>query len=311
MTKLLAHKRALREAPLQKPSPLLSLERASLTSQPFFLMLCLTIVSLCGCSIFSTPEISRIALLAPFEGRYREIGYDAYYAVRLALSDTHNTSVELLAVDDGGTAESADERAKALAKDPLVKAVIALGYTAADSSAQQEFGQRPVVIVGEWGAKPASDVIYLLTNPQINDIITTAGQFPITNAVEINTPIVGSDVFALKQFIQLRPNTDGVRIASSGSLPDAAFRERYLQSGLYVPEPGLLATLTYDAANMTLQAMSSGDAQTAFENMQYQGINGLFTFKDNYWADAPIHYYCYEKSRASKAMTDTLYECSK
>ncbi len=309
--KILIHKRALHEAPLRKPVPLLSLGRFSLTLQPLTLILCLIIVNLCGCSIFSQQEISRIALLAPFEGRYREIGYDAYYAVRLALSDGQNIGIELLAVDDGGTAENAVERAKALAKDPLVKAVIALGYAATDTRTQQAFGQLPVMIVGGWGTKPATDNIYMLTNPQISDIITTTGQFPITDAIQINTSVTGSEVFALKQFIQLRPDTNGIRIASSGSLPDGGFRERYLQSGLYVPEPGLLATLTYDAAAITLQAIHEGNTQTAFESMQYEGINGLFMFENGYWTDAPIHYYCYKQSADSKAIADMLYECSK
>ncbi|MBE2183871.1 MAG: hypothetical protein IAE89_10635, partial [Anaerolineae bacterium] len=38
---------------------------------------------LAGCgATAATPKVQRIALLAPFEGRYREIGYNALYAAR-------------------------------------------------------------------------------------------------------------------------------------------------------------------------------------------------------------------------------------
>ncbi len=39
---------------------------------------------LSACAVKRTPTIYRIALLAPFEGRYREIGYNALYAARMA-----------------------------------------------------------------------------------------------------------------------------------------------------------------------------------------------------------------------------------
>jgi hypothetical protein len=265
---------------------------------------------LCGCGLQHPGEISRIALLAPFEGRYREIGYDAYYAARLAISDAGNPAIELLAVDDGGSVESAVERAKALGKDPLVKVVIALGYAVTDDQTQQAFSNLPVLIVGEWGSKPVSRHIFMLENAHAEDSLTQSGIIPITDAASLATPLTGSEVFALKQFIPLHPDTDGIRIESSSSLPDVDFRERYLQSGLFVPEPGLLATLTYDAANMALQAVQSPDPQNALETMSYSGINGVIQLKDGYWADAPIHYYCYQRPDGSNsASTPVLSPC--
>src|SRR5690349_2126250 len=44
---------------------------------------------LSGCAITPHELTPRIALLAPFEGRYREVGYNAYYAVRLAFVDAN------------------------------------------------------------------------------------------------------------------------------------------------------------------------------------------------------------------------------
>ncbi len=86
-------------------------------------------INLTGC-IRTTPEIVKIGLVAPFEGRYREIGYDVIPAARLAIreyaaeSAGSGLAVELVAYDDGGDPEKAIEQAKKLALDPDVVVVI-------------------------------------------------------------------------------------------------------------------------------------------------------------------------------------------
>ncbi|MDZ4763916.1 MAG: hypothetical protein SGI73_05135 [Chloroflexota bacterium] len=79
-----------------------------------------------GCAISPTPPRYQIALLAPFEGRDREIGYEALYAARLALADS-TSHFDLLPIDDGGTPSSATERARGIARAPSILAVIVLG----------------------------------------------------------------------------------------------------------------------------------------------------------------------------------------
>jgi ABC-type branched-subunit amino acid transport system substrate-binding protein len=77
----------------------------------------------------------KIGLVAPFEGRYRYVGYDVFYAVRLALHEANEAggvgarsprpySVELVAYDDGGDGAMAVEQARKLAADPQVVAAI-------------------------------------------------------------------------------------------------------------------------------------------------------------------------------------------
>ncbi len=72
----------------------------------------------------------KIGLTAPFEGRYRYVGYDVVYAVRLALREANAAggvggySVELVAYDDGGNPTQAVEQARKLAVDPAVVAAI-------------------------------------------------------------------------------------------------------------------------------------------------------------------------------------------
>jgi len=70
----------------------------------FFLSLCLAIY-LAACSA-STQPVVKIGLVAPFEGRYRPIGYEAIYAARLAIREVNargginGRRVELVALDD-------------------------------------------------------------------------------------------------------------------------------------------------------------------------------------------------------------------
>lgn len=72
----------------------------------------------------------KIGLVAPFEGRYRAIGYDVIYAVRLALREANAAggiggySVELTAYDDGADPSQAELQARKLAIEDEVIAVI-------------------------------------------------------------------------------------------------------------------------------------------------------------------------------------------
>lgn len=84
-----------------------------------------------GCQA-STPTIVRIGLVAPFDGRYREIGYDVIPAARLAIREwaqreqSEELIIELVAYDDLGSVELAIEQAQKLAADPAV--VIVIGH---------------------------------------------------------------------------------------------------------------------------------------------------------------------------------------
>ena len=77
-----------------------------------------------------TRPVVKIGLVAPFEGRYRYVGYDAIYAARLALREANAAggvggyNVTLVAYDDQGTVSGALTAARNLAQDPDVVAVI-------------------------------------------------------------------------------------------------------------------------------------------------------------------------------------------
>ncbi len=82
----------------------------------------------------TTRPVVKIGLVAPFEGRYRYLGYGLFAAVRLALREANAAggvgtpaySVELVAYDDGADPEMARQQAEKLAVDPAV--VVAIGH---------------------------------------------------------------------------------------------------------------------------------------------------------------------------------------
>jgi len=252
------------------------------------ILFCMTML-ITGCST-ANESIQRIALLAPFEGRYSEIGYEAYYAVRLAMQERDTERIELLAIDDGSSETSAINRAKALANDPLVNVVLVLGETATKPEVQAAFGQTPVIIVGQWHSTPSTENVFMLASDQLQTLISPTAQVePI-----VDSNVVGGEVFALKQVPKLVDDLSGITVVSSASLPDKAFQQRYVGSGQFVSAPGLLATLAYDAAGIALDALQTPDARNAIATMTYTGINGSIQFVDGYWADAPINYYRYD-----------------
>jgi ABC-type branched-subunit amino acid transport system substrate-binding protein len=88
------------------------------------------VAAICVGCIQTTPDVVKIGLSAPFEGRYREVGYDVIPAVRLAVREwaAQNPDADLIfevvAYDDGGDPQSAVEQARRLVMDPEVAAVI-------------------------------------------------------------------------------------------------------------------------------------------------------------------------------------------
>jgi ABC-type branched-subunit amino acid transport system substrate-binding protein len=90
------------------------------------LLFALGVVS--GCQ--SVAPVIKVGLVAPFEGRHRDVGYDVLYSARLAVREINaaggidGTRVALVALDDGGNPEYAQATADSLLIDPNVVAVV-------------------------------------------------------------------------------------------------------------------------------------------------------------------------------------------
>ncbi len=89
---------------------------------------CLLLWGLVSCG--GTAPVVKIGLVAPFEGQRRALGYDVIYSARLAVREINLAGgvggyrVELVALDDAGDPELAQQAAASLALDPMVVAVI-------------------------------------------------------------------------------------------------------------------------------------------------------------------------------------------
>ena len=222
---------------------------------------------LASCATLDPPP-TKLALLAPFESRHREIGYNALYAARLAFADAAPGNIELLALDDGGTLESAVARVKALKLDPAVAVIIALGPAATHAKAQLE-NDKPMIVIGNWGQERADEDSLFASNPALAQ---ARGR---------------GDLEMLEQARGLAA-TRSTAYFSSGALPDASFRQRYLESAMYAPAPNWLATLTYDMTRLALTALSQ---RLPLSAAHYAGINGEIQFEAGYWLGAPVHGY--------------------
>jgi ABC-type branched-subunit amino acid transport system substrate-binding protein len=107
---------------VNKHMPALSLKTAA------FSVLLLLVVLISACA--SVPPVFKIGLVGPFEGRHREIGYDVIYSARMAVregntrDDIGDYRVALVALDDFGDPQTAEEVARSLVIDPAVVAVV-------------------------------------------------------------------------------------------------------------------------------------------------------------------------------------------
>lgn len=214
-----------------------------------------------GCAVGKTKRPVRVALLAPFEGRYREIGYDALYAARLALSEAGPPDIELLAVDDGGSSRAAAERARALAHDPRVVAVVVLGYDAAQEDVQRAFSDMPVIIVGEWLVEPQGENIRIFSSPVIPGRLSYARRLDVTDAARVEAPFVGGEVFALRGFRAMREDFTGITVVTSGILPDAEFVQRIAEIDEFAFTPGVLSTEVYSVFRIVINTTNKESKQ--------------------------------------------------
>ena len=106
----------------------------------------------------------KIGLVAPFEGRYRYVGYDAIYAVRLALREVNQRGgvsgygVTLVAYDDRGEPAMAAEQVRKLAVDPDVLGALGHFRDPTTAAALSAYGQAglPLVMPTTCGTGPST-----------------------------------------------------------------------------------------------------------------------------------------------------------
>lgn len=101
-------------------------------------------LSACAPLAISRP-VTKLGLVAPFEGAGRATGYEVLYAVKLALREANESGgargwqVELVALDADDQPALAIRQARALAVDPDVTYAIGLASPAESNPIQQQY----------------------------------------------------------------------------------------------------------------------------------------------------------------------------
>lgn len=121
----------------------------------FYFSLLTFLLPLTSCA--SVDPVVKIGLVAPFEGAERDLGYDAIYAARLAVRQMNAAGgvggyrVALVALDDRGDVEMAEETAVSLTVDPAVVAVIGHGLPETTAVAKPVYAEAnlPFLPLGE------------------------------------------------------------------------------------------------------------------------------------------------------------------
>jgi ABC-type branched-subunit amino acid transport system substrate-binding protein len=239
----------------------------------------------------------KIALVAPFEGRLRQVGYDAFPAMRIAIRDqinaggTGNIYVTFIAYNDNGDPAMAERVARNVALDPEVLAVMghfnltttlaAMGvYTSAGlpllapHAPADQLPYDPLVFhMGPAAASPKSQVTSQTCDP--------SPQFSI-----LYSP-----------FGECQSDAPPMSELPEAQQALASFTEISLGAA---PTPRSI--VAYDATNVLLEAIRL-DAQAhgmptragvteALRHVSYEGLLGRIAFDDHgVWADAPLWVY--------------------
>ena len=119
------------------------------------------------------PRIIKIGLVAPFEGEYRYVGYDAIYAARLAIQEINAAGgadgwqLELVAYDDRAAPANARTVAQNLIIDETVVAVIG-HYRQTNTAAAATMyaaAELPLLAIGGWLTPTSAPVWQLAPAP--------------------------------------------------------------------------------------------------------------------------------------------------
>ena len=289
--------------------------------------------TLTACLPPSLPRVIKIGLVAPFEGRYRHVGYDAIYAARLAVREINAAggvagwSLELVAYDDRADTELAQVTARNLVSDPDVVAVIGHYRQASTDAASAVYAEAemPLLVVGAWLTPVGAPLWHMAPPPeQVADaMLETANLPPLTSPpvggiFPFNSALVeGTFLFASPPSGGTEGGTvwrEGMLFVTPYPLPQdlpglEAWDAAYRAVGPHVPAPGIYALPTYEAVYALAEAIaaavdsgarpSRAGVAAALPGVRRDGALGTITWDEmGYWRDMPLYEYVWEQAGA-------------
>ena len=259
------------------------MRRAQLDLSCFVLLACVLV----ACSA-STAPVVKIGLAAPFEGRYRAVGYEAIYAARLAIREINAAGgiggyrVELFALDDSGDRALAVEQARKMAIDPQVVAAIGHYRPETTGSATDHYCAERLPLLAVEPARPgACREVFSLTPPI---------------AAALPPPDPASFFFA-------------GTVPHPANLPEAAaFSAAYHAIPIDGTRAGPIALQTYDAMHVLFDALRrniQAEGRPSREGMaralaasDFAGLAGIYRFDaEGNRIGAQVYAYRYTRDR--------------
>ena len=319
LTRVIRDTQILRHLDARRSSRVINLicHAASLTSVLF----------LTGCLQVARPVV-KIGLVAPFEGRYRDVGYEVVHAVRLALSEANAAggaggySLELVTLDDGGDPNQALQQARKLLTDPQVVAVLGHWLDSTTLAAAPVYAKAGLPFLATSSAKelavsPLGTFRFYPTHSKITErfdhTISEAGGGTTCMcgviegahwlATHRERPAVGGPLWGLDQFPRLAQGAEGVLFITPAPMPrdailgdEFAVRYRKISDGV---EPAWLAVLAYDAAQTLISAIAASPisatpatVSSSLAQISLDGLSGHISFNaEGNWKNAHISVY--------------------
>lgn len=275
----------------------------------------------------------KIALVAPFEGRFREVGYNAFPAMRLALRQQiqaggiANYEVEFVAYNDNADPAFAERVAHNVVLDADVMAVIGNLRTDTTRAAQPVYSQAGLALVA-----PDVPADQLPNGPYVfrmgpsttaqkeqlsqgrcttQDAIQFTGEQAYQGDVNPQTLALLPDFQSPAAANLLGSATQGLCFAAASPYPrDLLTATQVLSafadiSGGFAPGPRSIST--YDATRLILTALQADIAThgtptragvaEALRHITYDGLLGQISFDaTNTWSTAPVWVYQYDSS---------------
>jgi ABC-type branched-subunit amino acid transport system substrate-binding protein len=267
-------------------------------------------LSLAACFPITRPVL-KIALVAPFDGRYRDVGYEVTFAYRLAIREVNQAggvggySIEMLSLDDAGDPDMAGEQARKIIADPQVMAVIGHWMEATTRAAAPLYDAAgiPLVAVGATSDLPASAFRLWLTESDYASALSPLPHCPLPcDSLEDLTWLAahpraaGPVTWQQPQFASLAgEGAEGVSVIAPAPLPadsgDPGLADRYRPMA-FGSEPRSNAVLAYDATRLIFEAIAraaaanktatrSGVAEALAES-RFSGLSGRISFDSHH-----------------------------
>jgi branched-chain amino acid transport system substrate-binding protein len=237
-----------------------------------------------------TQPLIKIGLVAPFEGRYRPLGYEALYAAKLAVRERNAAGgvaghmVELVALDDGDDPDASTMQALKFGVDERVMGVIGPFSDAtvrAAAPVYQELGLPAITLLSCGSNSPSSSgdqaVFCLGADEQALSrallerlpsgarvTLLRAGQSALGDSLRLGAGSVVESPWDEKAFASLREVPADIYLFDGDALSAAGFLVQARQAGIDTPlwgGPALartqLAQIAGDAAAGTCHALTA------------------------------------------------------